>query len=268
MGVGLLGVEALEELLVDGVEEVLLFGVAGLLGLGGLFDGGVEAVEGLEELVAGEVAGGDGADDLLDLGGDDVAGEEFLIVEDLAEDALGEEMLDEHLADGVVGEVGIDGLAAEFGEGLEVLAEGGILLVLGFEDGGDAASEVGDLVGELGDGLFPVGDVGVAVVEEKVEDFDQVLGPGDVAVEGDAVVLIEDGAVGGLEEDVGQRVSCGYFGFDFLLQVVGGVLRFPKAVGKSEGIDECSVGAEGLLAGAFELVLLYEMPAVRARRTS
>ena len=42
VGVGLLGVEALEELLVDGVEEVLLFGVAGL-GLGGLFDGGVEA---------------------------------------------------------------------------------------------------------------------------------------------------------------------------------------------------------------------------------
>jgi hypothetical protein len=68
-------------------------------------------------LVAGKVACGDGADDLFDLGGDDVAIEEFLIVEDLAEDALGEEMLDEHLADGVVVEVGIDGLAAEFGEG-------------------------------------------------------------------------------------------------------------------------------------------------------
>ena len=44
VGVGLLGVEALEELLVGGVEEVLFFGVAGL-GLGGLLDGGVEAVE-------------------------------------------------------------------------------------------------------------------------------------------------------------------------------------------------------------------------------
>jgi hypothetical protein len=43
VGVCLFGVEALKELLVDGVEEVLLFGVAGL-GLGGLFDGGVEAV--------------------------------------------------------------------------------------------------------------------------------------------------------------------------------------------------------------------------------
>lgn len=51
VGVSLLDVEALEELLVDGVEEVLFFGVA-LLGLGGALDGGVEAVEGLEELVA------------------------------------------------------------------------------------------------------------------------------------------------------------------------------------------------------------------------
>jgi hypothetical protein len=80
------------------------------------------------------------------------------------------------------------------GEGLEVLAEGGILLVFGFEDFGDAAGEVGDLVGELGDGFFPVGDVGVAVVEEELENFDQVFGLGEVAVEGDAVVLIEDGA--------------------------------------------------------------------------
>ena len=86
-GVGLLGVEALEELFVDGVEEVLLFGVA-LLRLGGLLDGGVEVVEVLEKGVAGEVLGGDGADYLFDFGGDDVAAEEFIVVEDLAEDAL------------------------------------------------------------------------------------------------------------------------------------------------------------------------------------
>jgi hypothetical protein len=122
------------------------------------------------------VPGGNGADDLFDLGGDDVAGEEFLVVEDLAEDALGEEMLDEHLADGVVGEVGVDGLAAEGGEGLEVLAEGGILLVFGFEDGGYATGEVGDFLGELGDGLFPVGDVGEFVTEEAFEDFDEFAG--------------------------------------------------------------------------------------------
>jgi hypothetical protein len=113
-------------------------------------------------------------------------------------------MLDEHLADGVVGEVGVDGLAAELGEGLEVFAVGGVLRVLGFEDFGYAVGEVGDFFGELEDGLFPVDLVGLAVLEEELEDFDEVIRPGEVAVEGDAVVLVEDGAVGGLEEDVGE----------------------------------------------------------------
>ena len=43
------------------------------------------------------MSGGDGVDDLFDFGGDDVAAEEFVVVEDLAEDALGEQMLDEHV---------------------------------------------------------------------------------------------------------------------------------------------------------------------------
>jgi hypothetical protein len=73
--------EALEELLADGVEEVLFLGIT-LLRLGGLSDGCIEAVEELEELVAGDVSGLDGADALFDLGGDDVAEEELLVVED------------------------------------------------------------------------------------------------------------------------------------------------------------------------------------------
>ena len=111
VGVGLGLVKGLEELFVDGVEEVLLFRVSGLRDGGG-FDSGVEAVERLEEGVAREVLGGDRLDDFFDFGGDDVALEELVVVEDLAEDALGEEVLDEHLLDGGVGEVGIDGLAA------------------------------------------------------------------------------------------------------------------------------------------------------------
>ena len=110
------------------------------------------------------------------------------IVEDLAEDALGEEVLDEHLLDGGVGEVGVDGLAAEVGEGLELCAEVGVLLVLGVEDGGDPEGEVGDLFRELEDGLFPVDLVGLAVVEEELQDFDEAFGLDQIAVEGDAVV--------------------------------------------------------------------------------
>src|ERR1035441_5897428 len=81
------------------------------------------------------------------------------LLKTLRKDALGKQVLDEHLADGVAIEVGDDGFAAEFGERLEILAEGGIPLVFGFEDGGDTPGEVGNLFGELGDGVFPVGDV-------------------------------------------------------------------------------------------------------------
>jgi hypothetical protein len=157
------------------LRKCCFFGVA-LLGLGGLFDGGVEAVEGLEELVAGEVAGGDGGDDLFDLGDDDFAREKLLVVEDLADDALGEEVLDEHFADGAVGAVGVDGLAAELGEGLEVFAEGGVLLVLGLKNVRDAGGKFGDFLCELGDGGLPIYLVGLAVLEEELEDFDEVFG--------------------------------------------------------------------------------------------
>jgi hypothetical protein len=52
----------------------------------------------------------------------------------------------------------------------------------------------------------------------------------EVAFAGDAVVLVEDGAVGGLEEDVGEGVACGCFFLDFGLEIVGGVFGFPEAV--------------------------------------
>jgi hypothetical protein len=82
------------------------------------------------------------------------------------------------------------------------------------------------------------------------------------AVEGDAAVLVEDGAGGGLEECVGEGIALGDLGFDFFLEVVGGVFGLPDAVLEGELVDECAVGAEGLLAGAFEVVLLDEVPAV------
>ena len=47
--------------------------------------------------------------------GDDVALHKVGVVEDAAEDALGEQVLDEHLLDGRVGDVGVDGVGP-FGE--------------------------------------------------------------------------------------------------------------------------------------------------------
>lgn len=105
----------------------------------------------------------------------------------------------------------------------------------------------------------------LAVLEEEFEDFDEGFGLVDGAVEGFAAALIEDGAAGGLEEDVGEGIAFGEFGFDFALEVVVGVLGLPKAVDEGEVVDEGSVGAERLFGCAFEGVLLYEVPAVGSR---
>ena len=261
MGVSLIAVEGLEELLVDGVEEVLFFRIAGLRDGGG-FDGGVEAVERLEEGVAGEVLGRDRLDNFFDFCRDDVALKELVVVEDLAEDALGEEVLDEHLLDGGVGEARVDGLAAKFGEGGEAGAELRVFLVLGFENFGDAFGEFGSFFGELGDGYIPVDLVGLAVFEEESEDFDEGFGGVDWTVEGLEGALIEDGMVGRLEEDVGEGLALGELCFDFLVKLVVGVLGFPEAVDEGEVVDEGSIGAERLLASALESVLLYEVPTV------
>jgi hypothetical protein len=85
-------------------------------------------------------------------------------------------MLDEHLADRVVVQVGVDGLAAELGEGVKVFAERSVFFVLRFEDGCDALGQLGNLLRKLSDGLFPVGYVGQLVIEEEFEDVNQLVG--------------------------------------------------------------------------------------------
>jgi len=81
VGVGHLDAEALEEALVNGVEELLFLAEVGD-GLGGLFDGDVEVFEALGKLVAAEVARGERVDDFLDFLRDDVALHEIADVDD------------------------------------------------------------------------------------------------------------------------------------------------------------------------------------------
>ena len=55
--------------------------------------------------------------------GDDIPIHKIGIIKDLTKKALGEDMLDEHLLHGGIGEVGVEGLAAERGEVAEGLNE-------------------------------------------------------------------------------------------------------------------------------------------------
>ena len=162
------------------------------------------------------MAAGERVNDLLDFGGDDVAAGELRIAEDAAEDALGEEVLDEHLFDGFVFEVGIDGLAAEVGEGGKALDEGALVFALVLDQLHCAAGDVGDALGELAYGAVPTVVVGLTPLKEEAEDFDEFLRVLDGVVEGDATVLEEQGAVGALEEDVGAGIA----GVEFLLHLV------------------------------------------------
>ena len=75
-------------------------------------------------------------------------------------------------------------------------------------------------------------------------------------------ILVEDGAGGRLEEDVGEGIAFGYLGLDLFSEVVGGVLGLPEAVDEGEGVDEGAVCAERLFGGALELVLLDEVPVI------
>ena len=172
-------------------------------------------------------------------------------------------MLDQHLPYSVVVEVRINGLAAQLGEGIKVLAECGILFVLRFEDCRDAFGQLWNLLRELGDGLFPVGYVGQLVVEEEFEDVNQLVGGFDGVVEGDAVVLIEDGVAGRLEERVGEGIALLDLGLDLVVELVVVVLGLPEALQDGQVVvEDGAVGAEVLLASALEGELFDEVPVV------
>src|ERR1017187_7352885 len=193
--------EALEELLIDGVEELLLLREVGDGG-GGLLHSEVEAVELLQKVGPAEALGGEGINDLLDFGGDNVAAGEVGVVEDGAEQALGEQVLDEHFLDGGISEIGIDGAPGEFRKVGKRFDETPISLALPLDDFNQAAGEFGHAVLKLGDGALPFGVGGRRVAEEGVERVNEGGRLGKVGVEGHAVVLEGEGAARGWEEDV------------------------------------------------------------------
>jgi hypothetical protein len=136
--------------------------------------------------------------------------------------------------------------------------------VLGSQNIRDPSGEVRYLFGKLLDRFFPVHLVGLAVIEEKLERLDEGFRLGEVAVQGDAVVLIQHGTGRRLEEDICERLAARHLRCDLALQVIGRVLRLPQTMDQSQRVHERPIGAQGLLLCAFERILFHEVPVIGA----
>jgi hypothetical protein len=125
----------------------------------------------LQELGAGEAAFSQRVDDVFDLRGDGVLPGELGVLEEIAHQALGEEVLYQHLVDLSFGEIGVEGGPAKGDEIGEGFAEGFVLFV-GFVDVGvEGLGEVGDAVFEFLHGAAEFAFVGFVVGEETVEEI-------------------------------------------------------------------------------------------------
>ncbi|MGA2174357.1 MAG: hypothetical protein ABSH38_05160 [Verrucomicrobiota bacterium] len=227
---------------------------------GGVFNRAVEMFQTFAEIVAAEDAGIEGGDDFLDFLGDDVAGDEIGHVEDFAEDALGEDVLNDHFLDGLDGNVGIQRAAAERAEGFKGGGEFLVVLSLLFDEGFQARANLRDFALEFLDGLFPFRDGGRGEFEEELEDVNEVVGLFQVGLVKPFAVLVKDGAVGLPEKDVLSRVADGELVLDLLVEVGGGVLGFPEAVIEAVVVEEGAVGFGGGLALALDGVFGNEGP--------
>jgi hypothetical protein len=184
----------------------------------------------------------------LDLGGDDVAARELLVVEDLAEEPFGQQVLHQHLIDGVAAEVGVEGGLAH---GEEVVKSGlkrRILLVGLLDLGVESLGQFGDALLELLDGLLEAFDVRLGVAVEVVEEVGDLLGVGQVEAVAFAAVLDEHGPAGVLKDDVAARVALLELLADLGVEVVVGVLGLPVAARQAELVAQGAVGGDALAA--------------------
>ena len=225
--VGHLDTEALEEALVNRVEKPpLLAEIADRFG--GLLDGNVKVLKALDERIAAERPQCQRFDHFLDLLRDHVALHEIADVEYLAEDALGEQMLDDHFLHRAFRQVRIQRCTAE----IEELGEGGPVLGVGLalvaDEPGEVLAQLLDSALELLDGLLPLVERLRSPGEEEIEDVDQFVGLGEVGVNKFLAVLVEDGAPRLLEEDVVARVASLELGLDLFFEVVVGILGLPQ----------------------------------------
>jgi len=124
-----------------------------------------------------------------------------------AEEAFGQQVLHQHLIDGVAAEVRVEGGLAHGEEVVKSGLERRVFLVRQLDLGVETPGQLGDAPLELPDGLLEAFDVRLGVVVEVVEGVGDLPGVGQLEAVAFAAVLNEHGPAGVLEDDVAARIA-------------------------------------------------------------
>ena len=222
-----LGVVDLVEVLVNDLQEGLLFAVAADLRSGGA-DGSVVGFQTLECLLF-ERACEEGAFQRIQLARHVVVLVEVAVVKHLGEDFFGQDVLDQHLAHIGVAQRGVDGLLRMQQELVFRRTEAGVLFVFPFDHFAQRLQHGGQVGLELLHRRPKTRDLGPLETEEQLEQFGQGLRVGHVAAQDFGAVLPEHGNCVVAEDDVVLRITPFELLADFFVQVIVGVFGFPVA---------------------------------------
>ena len=172
---------------------------------------------------------------------------ELAFGEHAQEDVLGEDVLQQHLANIGGGDVGADGLVALLQEGLGGCLVGHVASLGGVHGSAQVVEDSGQVGFELLLGLAELLDLRQFVVEEAADQAVQFARAGHIHPHCFFPILEQHGGLGVFENYVVAGVAAVELLLDFGFQIVVGVLGFPVAAGHAQGVF---YGAVGEYAGA------------------
>src|SRR5690606_4377326 len=147
---------------------------------------------------------------------------------------------------------GVEGVADDADEEIESLLKRAVFRVGFLDDVAQVSGVFGDALVEDADGLIEVLDGRFGVAEEGGEQFGDLGGYSEVIRPDAALVLVEDGAAGVLEDDVLQRVVEVNLFDDLGFEVVAGVFGFPMAEGVAVFVVQDAIDADAVSGAALD----------------
>ena len=259
VGVRLIFAEALEEALVDGVQEPLLLGIGRDRPRFG-FNSDVKVVQPLQEVLAAERLPGEGVNDFFNLAGDDVAVGKLGLAQHGAKQPLGQKVLHQHFFNRLIFDRRVQGFFAERVELLECFGKLRVTYPRPVNDRFEAASKVRDVFFELGDGFVELFNLLVGVRKKAPQQVGKLGRLLNVCVQHHLPVLIQDGPARVFKDGINQRILALDFLLDLRVQIVARVFGFPVAARDFEFILERRIGPA---EAAVELLFQQYRPSAR-----